>query len=172
MTNNSPKWPKELKLRFLHLWQLPLITISRYLSTWIRGRRRYQCSNFWNWWHLDCPKFWLHDFQRPCSFKRIDVKKQQCKNHRHLYNVGESFPPKHVLLHQERMCIFNVAFMFHKLNEMACKFIEESKHQTKRLRQYAFVGKTANGETTYYRALFTLGRARLLYFFVVNYFIV
>ena len=70
------------------------------------------------------------------------------------------------------MCIFNVAFMFHKLNEMACKFIEESKHQTKRLRQYAFVGKTANGETTYYRALFTLGRARLLYFFVVNYFIV
>lgn len=54
-------------------------------------------------------------------------------------------------------------------------YIEESKHQTKRLQQYAFVGKTANGETTYHRALSTVGRARLLYFFFffeVNYFIV
>ena len=28
---------KELKLRFHHLWQPPLIIISRYVSTWIRA---------------------------------------------------------------------------------------------------------------------------------------
>ena len=140
---------KELKLRFHHLWQPPLIIISRYVSTWIRAEGDTSARTFETDDTLIAPNFDFIDFQRLCSFKRIDVKKQQCKNHRHLYNVGESFPPKHVFLHQERMCIFNVAFMFHKLNEIACKFIEESKHQTKRLRQYAFVGKTANGETTY-----------------------
>ena len=125
----------------------------RNVGGWIRCWWWNWCSNLWNW-HVEwLIRFRLHVIQRPCSFKRLDGKNQQRKNHRHLYNVGESFPPKHVLLHQERMCIFNVAFMFHKLNEMACKFIEESKHQTKRLKQYFFVGKTANGETTYYRAL-------------------
>ena len=110
--SNSPRdHTKSLKLRFLHLIMVATWTSSigsRYVSAWIRRRRRwYWCSIMWNR-HLHCPKFWHLHVQMPCSFKRLDFKKQQCENHHHLYNVWPSVSPKHVLLHQALFLCFTV----------------------------------------------------------------
>ena len=52
-----------------------------------------------------------------------------------LYDVGESFPPEHFLLHHEGYVYFFISiffmFHFHKVNDKMPKFIEESKHKTK-----------------------------------------
>lgn len=88
----------------------------RNVGGWIRRWWWNWCSSLWNW-HIEwLIWFRLHVIQRPCSFKRLDVKNQQRKNHRHLYNVGDSFlvSPKHFLINQKRLCLYP---MYVLLNE-------------------------------------------------------
>ena len=77
-------WPK-LKLRYLHLVATSIVGF-RYVGAWTGG-------GWWNWSSILWLTFWLHVIRSPCSFKRLAVKKQQCKNHRHLDNVEEGFQP-------------------------------------------------------------------------------
>ena len=90
MTNNSNSipiwydmiWPK-LKLRYLHLVATSIVGF-RYVGAWTGG-------GWWNWSSILWLTFWLHVIRSPCSFKRLAVKKQQCKNHSHLQNVEQCF---------------------------------------------------------------------------------
>ena len=78
---------------------------SRHVSAWIRRITWNRGSNLRNWHHFGCLKFiWLHDNKKPaCSFNRLAVDNEQCEyhDHHHLYNDGDIFLRKHVLLSQD-----------------------------------------------------------------------